>query len=300
MLAQMPRFWRIAKRELEKATPSRESLAEFLARHRFSRELVNDFIKPLGAAIWSSPAKGIEEFPAATFLKFFENHGWLSYSNQPRWQTVIGGSHVYVHAFRSGFKGRIEVGMPVAQVLRAPEEKPTLIFNDGRKEAFDKVVLAAHADESLKLLGDPSPEESALLGAWAYSRNPTILHTDESLMPPLKRAWASWNYRREVGEEGSEPVSVTYDMNQLQGLSASRRYLVTLNPRKPIREDLIIKAAEYTHPVYSPRSVASQPALRKLSGARNTYFCGSYFGYGFHEDAVASAVEVARLFSIEL
>jgi predicted NAD/FAD-binding protein len=300
MLTEMPRFWRVARAQLDTESHPGESLAEFLARHKFSSALVEDFIKPLGAAIWSSPAKGIEEFPANTFLKFFENHGWLSYSNQPRWQTVIGGSHVYVHAFRSLFKGTIVTGMPAVQVLRSPQQKPLVLFEGGRKEVFDKVVLAAHADESLALLGDPSAEERALLGAWSYSRNPTYLHTDESFLPPLRRAWASWNYRREIGENGSEPVSVTYDMTHLQGLSTSQRYLVTLNPRRSIREDKIIKAIDYTHPVYSPRSVASQPALRALSGTRDTYYCGSYFGYGFHEDAVASAVEVARRFSISL
>jgi len=299
MLSQMPRFWRVARAELEAGGASGESLAEFLARHRFSKELLQDFIIPLGAAIWSSPAKGIDEFPAHTFLKFFENHGWLSYANQPRWQTVTGGSNVYIHAFLSKFSGKILTQSPVVRVVRPEGQVPLVKLSDGSESSFDKVVLAAHADESLRLLGDVYPEEQDLLGAWAYSVNKTILHTDESFLPPLRRAWA-WNYRREIGEQGTEPVSVTYDMNHLQGFSASKRYLVTLNPRREIPQGQILRSFNYTHPVYSPRSVATQQGLRGLNGARDTYFCGSYFGYGFHEDAVASAVGVARQFGIEL
>ena len=298
MLLEMPRFWRIARRELDDPRVARESLASFFSRHRFSRRFVEDFVLPLGAAIWSSPAKGIDEFPASTFLRFFDNHGWLSYYNQPRWQTVVGGSHEYIKAFRSRFAGKVCTEARIAAVRRIPSGGIELQHASGSIEQFDSVVLAAHADQSLALLADPSQDERDLLGAWAYSRNHTVLHTDESFLPPLKRAWASWNYRRELGEEGTEPVSVTYDMNALQGFRSAKRYLVTLNPRRKISPAAVVKEIEYTHPVYSSRSVASQPLLQKLNGARDTWFCGSYFGYGFHEDAVRSAVHVARGFGV--
>jgi predicted NAD/FAD-binding protein len=165
---------------------------------------------------------------------------------------------------------------------------------------FDRVIIAAHADEALAMLDDPSPDESRLLGAWKYQDNRTVLHTDLTALPPLKRAWASWNYTREAGAGDAAPVSVTYWMNRLQGLKTQRHYCVSLNRRTPIAEDSIIARMKYRHPTYTFRSMATQLELPALNGRRNTWFCGSYFGYGFHEDAVRSAVEVGRRFGVTL
>ncbi len=165
---------------------------------------------------------------------------------------------------------------------------------------FDKVVIATHADEALALLANPTTDETRLLGAWEYSKNHAVLHTDTSLMPTRESAWASWNYRAEKRSSSAAPVSVTYDMNRLQGLQTSRRYLVTLNTSREIPESMVIKKMVYTHPVYTFQSVATQSELPRLQGERNTYFCGSYFGYGFHEDAVKSGIAVAQKFGLDL
>lgn len=279
------------------------SLADFFAAHRFSQALVQDFVVPLGAAIWSSPDQGIDAFPAETFLRFFKNHGFLTLRNQPRWQTVVGGSYRYVKAFLGRFEGRVELSSPVQKIVRVSRGEETDIFvhREGRApEQFQQVVLATHADQALKLIDQPTAHERAALSAWSYSPNRTILHTDTSFLPPLRRVWSSWNYRREGGDSGCEPVSITYYMNSLQGFSSARHYCVTLNPRRAVPENRIIAEMQYTHPIYSENAVAAQGAIRARNGERSTWFCGSYMGYGFHEDAVTSALDVARGFGLSL
>jgi predicted NAD/FAD-binding protein len=253
----------------------------------------------MGAAIWSSADQKLLDTPAETFLGFFKNHGLLSLFNRPRWQTVVGGSHAYIKAFLQQFKGDIRLGSPVIGIKRNPDG--CLISVGGMTaltEKFDIVVIAVHADLVLKILGEDenypvSKEEKELFTPWAYHDNYTVLHTDVTYLPPNKNTWASWNYRREVGKDGAAPLSCTYHMNRLQGINSSTEYCVTLNPSRAIQKEKIIAEFNYAHPCYTLESVATQSKIRNLNGKNNTFYCGSYLGYGFHEDAVRSARYVA-------
>jgi predicted NAD/FAD-binding protein len=296
MLRQFARFGSEARKDLESGALAGVTLGAYLSERGYSRYFMDHYAVPMGAAIWSTGLVEMLEFPAETFVRFFKNHGLLSVTDRPRWQTVVGGSHAYVKAFLARFPGRVAKDAPVERVRR--EDGGAVVTARGRApERFDRVVIAAHADEALALLSDPSEDEKRLLGAWSYARNRTVLHTDEAFLPPNRRAWASWNYRRERGEDGAAAVSVTYHMNRLQGLDSRREYLVTLNPRVEPRAGTVIREFLYMHPTYSFSSLRSQAELPTLNGVRSTWFCGSYFGYGFHEDAVRSALAVARDFS---
>jgi predicted NAD/FAD-binding protein len=275
------------------------TLGEHLKKEGIREKVAKDFVLPMAGAIWSAPDGRIVEFPAETFARFYENHGLLSVKDQPQWYFIPGGSQTYVKAFMKSFTGKIITKCPVSHVRRT-ETGVALKLADGFEEQFDHVVIAAHADEALKLLADPSPEEERLLSQWKYSANHTVLHRDISFMPSNRRAWASWNYVREADAHDEDPVTLTYDMTRLQCLQASERYFVTLNPQKPISADRIIREIGYTHPIYSFAAINSQTELSLLNGKRNTYFCGSYFGYGFHEDAVRAGSNVGSLFGIDL
>ncbi|QGR00285.1 FAD-dependent oxidoreductase [Paenibacillus psychroresistens] len=275
------------------------SLGQYLFRLNFSKAFIHQYLLPMGAAIWSTPASYVMEYPVESFVRFFKNHGLLSLSNRPQWQTVMGGSHSYVKAFLKQFSGEIQLNAQIASVHR-DLSGVSMQMRDGSERKYDRVIMAAHADESLKLLADPSIEEQKWLGAWKYSSNHTVLHTDSSVLPPLKRAWASWNYGKEKNTGDNQPVSLTYYMNRLQGLQTHAHYCVTLNRSKPIPANQIIREFNYMHPMYSLAALDSQRKLPALNGVKNTYFCGSYFGYGFHEDAVRSAVDVTMNFGLSL
>ena len=303
MLLEIRRFWQVGAAAL--AAPEgleRYSISQFLAVHGFSKVLLEDYIIPMGAAIWSSPSQGMADFPADTCLGFFRNHGLLGYFDQPRWQTIPGGSSQYLRAFEKRFPGIIQKNASVASIRRvkAPGEGVVLRDQTGAEEQFHQVVIAVHASEVLGLLADPTDQERELFSAWRYQKNITVLHTDTSFLPPLKRAWASWNYQREVSESPTEPISITYDLTRLQGLATKNRYLVTLNPRREIAPNAVIHRVEFDHPVYTHQAVATQVPIGALAGRNKTWFCGSYLGYGFHEDGVRSAVHVARGFGLEL
>jgi predicted NAD/FAD-binding protein len=295
-LVDVIRFGGRAEADLERGGLEGLTLGAYLSGAGCSRALRECYVAPIGAAVWSAGLGEMMEFPAETFVRFFKNHGLLSLTNRARWQTVVGGSHAYVKAFLERFPGTVVKNASIESVRRGPEGVE--VRSAGRAPAiFDRAVIAAHADEALKILADPSRDEQRLLGAWTYSRNRTLLHTDESFLPPNPRARASWNYRREKGEPETAGVSVTYDMNRLQGLETKRRYLVTLNPRTEPKADSLVREFLYMHPTYSFASIRSQPELACLNGVRSTWFCGSYFGYGFHEDAVASAFAAVRQFA---
>lgn len=298
MLFEIRRFSTAALKALEQ-NESEMTLGSFFSKHKFPEALVRDYVVPIGAAIWSAPHTAMLEFPAITFFRFFKNHGLLSLKDRPRWQTVVGGSHSYLKKFEETFAGRVRKNAAIRSVSRG-ESGVVLRFEDNSDEQFDAVIFATHADQSLKLLADPSKEERELLGSWSYQRNYTVLHSDRSFLPPLRRAWASWNYRREKGQTEDSPISVTYHMNRLQGISGPEEYCVTLNPKREISKERVIREIEYTHPVFSQAAIRSQESLSNLNGVRNTWFCGSYFGYGFHEDAIASGVRVAQSFGAEL
>ena len=275
------------------------TLGRYLDERRFSVPFVRHYILPIGAAVWSTGLDGMLDFPAETFVRFFKNHGLLSLTGRARWQTVVGGSHSYLKAFLAKFPGTVRAGAGVEALRRLPSGGVEVRTAVGEPERFDRAVVAAHADEALALLADPSADETRLLGAWTYSRNRTLLHNDADLLPPNRRAWASWNYRREAGEDGTGPASLTYDMVRLQGLRTKERWLVTLNPRREPRPSSVLRELDYRHPRFDFRALASQARLPSLNGVRSTWFCGSYHGYGFHEDAVKSALAVAAGFAVK-
>ncbi len=297
-----PSFWRFLwgvhvlmqsmQRDLADGRLAGITLGEYLAREGVGRAVIEQFVYPMAAAIWSAPDDQMRDFPVETFIRFYENHGLLTLTDHPQWAVVEGGSHTYVKAFLDGFNGRVMEATPVTGISRT--KRGVIVTSEGdRHETFDRVVVATHADEALKMLQDPSPEERRLLSPWRYVPNRVILHVDASLLPSQPRARASWNYIREAGSERGDPITVTYYMNRLQHLKTRETWCVTLNPAREIPESAIHREMTYDHPLFTFDSVATQKELKQLNGMQNTYFCGSYFGYGFHEDAVSSSVDVA-------
>jgi predicted NAD/FAD-binding protein len=303
-----PSFWRLlfgivqlnskTRQQLHQGRLGNMTLGEYLKQERFSQVLIKDYLIPMAAAIWSTPDVTMMDFPAESFFRFFDNHGLLNVTDQPQWYFVSGGSHTYVRAFLDGFKGHVLANHRVMEVRRT-DSGPVITLHDGSEEQFDCVIIATHADEAYTMLADPTQEEILLLSPWKYTHNYTVLHTDISLLPPNRRAWASWNYLRERNVEERSPVTVTYHMNRLQNLKTVRNYCVTLNPVRTIPREHIVREMEYTHPMYTFDALETQRNLPNFNGQKNTYFCGSYFGYGFHEDAVRSAVQVTKKFGIE-
>ena len=299
MILEQRRFNARARADLKAGTLGEMPLGEYLQAVGTSDYFLQHYLAPLIGAIWSAPDSNALEFPALTFLTFFNNHGMLELSTRPQWQTVCGGSHAYIKAFRKSFKGSLRLLSEAATVQRT-EQGVALLVRGGQPELFDKAIIATHADEALKLLVDPSSEEQEALGSWRYSTNRTVLHTDGRVLGPKKRLWAAWNYRRRIASTSDSPVAITYYMNKLQRLHAEKDYFVTLNAENEIDAASILYETVYTHPIYTPQSPQSQRAIRELNGARHTYFCGAYMRYGFHEDAVMSALDVTKAFGLEL
>ncbi len=295
ILADILRFHRQTRADLLSGMLEGVTLEEYLRSRRYSEQFITHHIIPMGAAVWSTRFDLMMEFPASTFVRFLYNHGLLSFRDRPQWRTVVGGSHSYVRKILEGFKGTVIKNNPATGITRKGK-KVSVSLRSGSKKSFDKVIIATHADEALKLLTDPTADEKRLLGPWTYEKNLTVLHTDQSVMPPEKRAWASWNFTREKTASGNPPLSLTYHMNRLQGLDTHNQYFVTLNRRHPIPDEKIIATMMYMHPQYTFGAVKTQQFLPTLNKSGNTFFCGSYFGYGFHEDAVRSGAEVAKLF----
>ncbi|WP_392535320.1 NAD(P)/FAD-dependent oxidoreductase [Nostoc sp. C117] len=276
------------------------TLGNYLQSKKYSPALIDSYVIPMGAAIWSSTPQKIFDFPAKTFLYFFDNHGMLSLREGPKWQYIKGGSQTYVKEICKNFTGKVEVNSPIESISRL-DDSVIIRPKNNKEQKFDYVIIAAHADEALSLLADPSVDERRFLGAWKYQVNDGILHTDESAMPPDKTAWASWNYINEAGVDDISSFSITYHLNRLQGHeNTQKQYFLSLNRHKPIAEEFILRKMKFTHPTYNFESFSTQKELAALNGAKRTYFCGSYFGFGFHEDAVKSGVEVARAFGVEL
>ena len=276
-----------------------ETLGEYLIRNNFPKDIIDKFIIPMGAAVWSGSRNEISNFPVKMFLKFFDNHGILDLNNAPQWHTVDGGSYTYVRRILDQFKGKIIKGNGAESIQRT-EDKVEVNLENNEKLLFDKVVCATHANQTYHMIKDISVEEKRILEPWEYSKNKTILHTDISLMPPTKSAWACWNYVKNKDSKDEDEVSVTYYMNRLQGLKTEKDYLVTLNPTKIIPKNKMIYETEYTHPKYTHSSLSTQKNIEKVNGLNQLYFCGSYCRYGFHEDAVISAVNVAKKLGCEL
>ena len=296
---EMVRFIKILRKAYIEGHLEDITLSEYVERKGLHREVVYQFIIPMAAAIWSGSDFQMGKFPIRTFAQFYENHGLLAVTGHPPWYFVKGGSHTYVNAFLKSFKGKAIKSSKIVSILRQ-DSKPEIHFENREPQTFDAVIIATHADQALKLLDNPSKNEQRLLGVWSYSNNKTFLHTDKDLMPPNKRAWASWNYTRYTQDDSTVPVTVSYDMTRLQKLDTQNSYFVTLNPQRSIPQAHIIKQMNYTHPQYSFEAFNSQKDLPSLNENQNTFFCGSYFGYGFHEDGVNSALAVGKKFGVSL
>jgi predicted NAD/FAD-binding protein len=270
--------------------PDHISLADFLAANGFAGAVVDDYLLPMAGAIWSAEPRKILEFPARHFGRFFHNHGLLSLRNRPQWRTVCGGSREYVRALTRPFRQQLQLRRPVEWVRRLPDH--VLVKPHGEPaHRFDQVVIACHADQALRLLRDPSPAETAILGAIPFQDNEAVLHTDERLLPRAALARASWNYHRFSSDSGR--VTVTYNMTALQRLPTPRQYLVSLNAGDVIDPRRVIERMSYAHPVYNVASMAAQARRREISGHNRTCYAGAYWGYGFHEDGVRSGLAAA-------
>jgi len=286
MIREILRFNRDAKAWLREEHGD-ESLGDFLDRGRYSPLLLTNYILPMGAAIWSCTPDTVRGFPARFFLRFFDNHGMLNVSDRPEWRTIKGGSHNYVRALVQPFRHRIRLRSPVEAVRRSRHGvhvKPS----GAAEERFDALVLAVHSDQALRMLADPSPAEREVLGAIRYGPSEAILHTDASLMPRRRRAWASWNYH--VLPEPRDRVVVTYNMNILQRLDAPVTYLVSLNREEAVDPRRILGRFTYHHPIFTPDAVDAQARHGEINGVNRTYYCGAYWRNGFHEDGVVSAL----------
>lgn len=299
MLRDILRFNALVRRQLGAGRLGDLTLDQFLRHHRFGTYFQQRYIIPMVSAIWSAPGETAGAFPMETFARFFENHGLLSVRDQPQWYTVNGGSRSYIDAFLGRFTGEVVTSRRVTKITR-DAGGVTVVIADGTQHRHDHIVIATHADEALGLIADPTSDERRLLGPWRYSRNQVVLHTDPAWMPSNPRAWASWNYLRKAAQTATPPMVLTYDMNRLQNLDTERRYFVTLNPPEEIDSGRIIRQMTYTHPVFTFDSLATQAHLPSLNGKHHTHFCGSYFNYGFHEDAVSAGAVVAADFGATL
>ncbi len=291
LVSDILRFFREAKDQLANL-PSEVSIGEFLATHGYSRVFIEDHILPMSAAIWSTPARQMLDFPARSFIEFFANHGLLQISDRPRWRTVLDGSRTYVDRLIEDGDFHTVTGAQIAAVLRN-SRGAELVFADGQRRQFDEVVLACHADEALRLLGDATTDEREVLGAFRFSPNHAVLHTDRRFMPRRKRLWSAWNYLRSTGN-GGERLSLTYWMNQLQPLETRTDLFVTLNPGHDFAPGSVHYEVTYEHPLFDAKAMAAQSQLWRIQGTARTWFAGAWMGYGFHEDGLQAGLEVAE------
>ncbi|MEQ9547734.1 MAG: FAD-dependent oxidoreductase [Marinobacter sp.] len=298
MVREILRFNKETRVDLESGDiTDEETLGEYLNRNRYSRYFRNHYIVPMGAAIWSAPEVVLESFPIRFFLQFFNNHGMLSVDDRPTWRVISGGSAQYVKKMMDRLGERTHLNSPVTSVTRLPDK--VLLTTCGEEHEFDQVIFACHSDQALAMLSDPTDEERSVLGAIAYQRNDVVLHTDSSVLPSNRRAWAAWNYY--MPEHRTEPVSVTYNMNILQNFhDAPETFCVTLNRSGDIAEERVIKRFEYAHPVFTLDAVAAQNRYEEIGNRNRSHFCGAYWFNGFHEDGVRSALRVTEAFGVEL
>lgn len=289
MLRDLVRFYKAAPRDLPEM--GELGLGAYLDGLGCGPAFRDDHLYPMAAAIWSTPVRDIPHHPAAAFVRFFENHGLLQFRERPRWRTVDGGSREYVKRISAPFIERVRLSSPVQRIRRLPDG--VLIDGGCGWERFDQVVLATHADQSLAMLGDADDDERRLLGAFPYRHNEAVLHADARLMPRRRKVWSAWNYAAQRGAEQHQ-LSVTYWMNRLQHLPTDKDLFVTLNPLDEPDPALVIRREAYDHPVFDVAAGLAQKQLWSLQGRRRTWFCGAWFGAGFHEDGLQSGLAVAE------
>lgn len=287
MLRDIKRFYKEAPRDVLSFDEA-ISIGRYLQSRGYGQAFVNDHLLPMAAAIWSAPAQTLLAYPARSFIAFCENHGLLKITGRPVWRTVRGGSCRYVERLIKPFAERLHTSSGVVSARR-DGDSVWLTTSDGNTSRFDDVVFACHADEALEILSDASAAERTLLGSFTYSTNHAVLHSDPSFMPKRRSTWSSWNYTGQA-----DRLSVTYWMNRLQGLNTAEQFFVTLNPAKQLDPALVHHSETYTHPVFDAGTLQAQKQLWDLQGQRNTWFCGAYFGSGFHEDGLQAGLAVAE------
>lgn len=285
MLRDIMRFNRETLRDLD-ALDAGLTLGQYLTQNRYSKRFISHYIVPMGAAIWSMPTDEMLDFPLRFFITFFKNHGLLSINNRPQWRVITGGSSAYIAPLTASFKDKIHLNTAVQKVERVNQQ--VQIHSPRGIEQFDAVIFACHSDTALQLLNEPSVLERELLTALPYADNDVVLHTDITRLPQRKTAWASWNYNLSTNQR----ASLTYNMNILQGIQSETTFCVSLNQTDWIAPDKILARFNYAHPQFSLSGVAAQARWTEISGVNNTYFCGAYWGNGFHEDGVSSALRV--------
>ena len=287
MLAEVLRFYRQAPADLPRLADSDQTLGEYLVQNGYSAAFRDDHLLPMAAAVWSSPAGTLLDYPAASFIRFCDNHGLLCLTGRPIWRTVEDGSRAYVQALARNMTADIRLATAVSSVRRVGGGVHIKDVQ-GETAVYDDVVIGTHADQALRLLENPTEAEQELLGAFRYSRNLAVLHTDASLMPKRRRAWSSWNY---LGADGG--LCVSYWMNKLQGLTG-RDLFVTLNPPRPPEAEALLRSELYEHPIFDAAAIRAQRRLWSLQGQGGIWFCGAHFGAGFHEDGLQSGLAVAE------
>ncbi|MDP2633165.1 MULTISPECIES: FAD-dependent oxidoreductase [unclassified Pseudoalteromonas] len=296
LLADIVRFNKLCKSLHSKNVYEKKTLGQLLDEHSFNDFFRYHYILPMGAAIWSTSIKEMSNVEVEFFVKFFFNHGLLDITNRPQWYVIPGGSREYIAPLINGFEQQIKLNSDIAEVERL-DDKIIIHLKNGEQQQFDKVVFACHSDQALGLLSSPSIDEKRVLGAIPYSENSVILHTDTSILPKRKAAWASWNYL--LNDSTDKAAVVTYQMNILQGIQSDTQFCVTLNHKQGIDKSKILREFTYHHPVFNEASIAAQQQKHSIDGENNTYFCGAYWYNGFHEDGVRSAVDVARQLGVE-
>ncbi|HEX3799395.1 MAG TPA: FAD-dependent oxidoreductase [Verrucomicrobiae bacterium] len=300
-----PRFWRMIRQinrfneeavaALNQSEYAAMNVGDYVRTRKYGDDFLHLYLVPMSAAVWSTPPDLMLEFPAMTLLRFFHNHGFLGLHTQHPWLTVVNGAKSYVQKITAPFRDRLKLQSGAAKVVREGG-KVKIISRDGRSETYDKVIFACHADEALQLLSDADAQERAVLGEFKYQPNIATLHTDASVMPKTKMCWASWNYRIDKNADGGVSPSTIYWMNSLQGVSQKQNYFVSINGAEKIHPDRVLKRISYDHPVFSLGAIRAQSELPRLNQRMsNTFFCGSYFRYGFHEDAFTSSLDLSRL-----
>lgn len=291
MLMEIARFNKESVSILDDPQYESYSLGQYIRAFGFSDDMLWKYLVPMSSAVWSTPMEQMLDFPAVTLIRFFKNHGFLGLNTQHQWYTLQDGSQSYRELLIRPFRDRIEVNHPVQKVTRR-EGRVQLYLRDGQMREFDKVVFACHADQALRLLADAGNEETRLLSAFKYQKNTATVHTDESVMPNTRKTWSSWNYRIDIRNDALLPSTI-YWMNSLQHVSDKKNYFVSINALPgSVDAGKIIREIEYEHPLFDVAAIEAQKNLHRLNEKGPAYFCGSYFKYGFHEDAYASAVSL--------
>ncbi len=296
MLRDILRFNKQATRDLHGGRlPDDTTLGEYLKANGYSKSFEENYLNPMGSAIWSATIQDMHAFPLRFFVQFFHNHGLLSVTDRPQWRVLKGGSRAYLEPLTKGFKDRIRLNAKINAVVRQPDQvnvSYSVVNGESEIQTFDQIIFACHSDQALGLLSDPDPREQSILSAMPYQENEVVLHTDATLLPTRKSVWSSWNYK--LNGMTSQPPVLTYNMNILQGLKTSTPFCVTLNGTSKIDPEKILGVYHYAHPRFSLQSVAAQGRWPDINGTNRTWYCGAYWRNGFHEDGVVSAMRVAR------